>query len=96
MSMRTFLAAVFIAILALGGYSYRAGPVSAQVPGDWLPFTAGETLRLEVDLPGGVFNCKVTQVQNGFIGCARDDQQRRSEQWINLRFVKVITPPRER
>ena len=93
--MRTLLAAVFGATLVLVGYSFRAAPVSAQTAGDWLPFTAGEVLRLEVDLPGGVFNCKVTQVQNGFIGCARDDQ-RRQEQWVNLRYVKVITPPRER
>jgi hypothetical protein len=50
---------------------------------------------MEVDLPGGVTVCKVTQVQNGFIGCARDEQQRRPEQWVNLRFVKIITP-RER
>ena len=92
--MRTLLAAMFAAILVLAGYSFRAAPVSAQTAGDWLPFTAGEVLRLEVDLPGGVFNCKVTQVQNGFIGCARDDQ--RSEQWVNLRFIKVITPPRQR
>lgn len=92
--MRTLLTAVFGAILVLVGYSFRAAPVSAQTAGDWIPFTAGEVLRLEVDLPGGVFNCKVTQVQNGFIGCARDDQ--RLERWINLRFVKVITPPRER
>ena len=92
--MRTLLTAVFGAILVLVGYSLRAVPVSAQTAGDWLPFTAGEILRLEVDMPGSVFNCKVTQVQNGFIGCARDDQ--RSERWINLRFVKVITPPRER
>ena len=91
-----FLAVVFAAILVLVGYSFRAAPVSAQTAGDWLPFTAGEVVRLEVDLPGGVFICKVTQVQNGFIGCARDDQQRQSEQWVNLRFVKVITPPRER
>jgi hypothetical protein len=94
--MRAFLAVVFIAIVGLAGYSSRAVPVSAQTAGDWLPFTAGEVLRLEVDLPGGVFACQVTQVQNGFIGCARDEQQRRSEQWINLRYVKVITPPRER
>ena len=94
--MRTLLAAVFGAVLMLVGYSFRAVPASAQTASDWLPFTAGEVLRLEVDLPGGVFNCKVTQVQNGFIGCARDEQQRRSEQWVNLRFVKVITPPRER
>ena len=76
-------------------YSFRAVPVSAQTAGDRLPFTAGETLRLEVDLPGSVIGCNVTQVQNGFIGCGRDDQQRRPDQWINLRFVKVITP-RER
>jgi hypothetical protein len=96
MGMRTFLSAVFAAILVLVGYSFRAGPVSAQAAGDWLPFTAGEVVRLEVDLPGGLIACKVTQVQNGFIGCARDDQQRRPDQWVNLRFVKVITPPRER
>jgi hypothetical protein len=96
MGMRTLLAALFGVLLVLVGYSFQAASVIAQVPSDWLPFTAGETVRLEVDLPGGVFNCKVTQVQNGFIGCARDDQQRRSEQWVNLRYVKVITPPRER
>ena len=52
--MRTILTAVFGAILVLVGYSFRAVPVSAQTAGDWLPFTAGEVLRLEVDLPGGV------------------------------------------
>ena len=52
--MRTLLAAVFAAMLVLVGYSFRAAPVSAQTVGDWLPFTAGEVLRLEVDLPSGV------------------------------------------
>lgn len=90
--MRAFLAVVFIAILVLVVYSFRAASVSAQTAGDWLPFTAGEVLRLDVDLPQSVIVCKVTQVQNGFLGCARDEQQRQSERWINLRFVKVITP----
>jgi hypothetical protein len=95
MSMRAFLAVVFVAIVGFVGYSFRAASVNAQTASDWLPFTAGEVLRMEVDLPGGVTVCKVTQVQNGFIGCARDEQQRRPEQWVNLRFVKIITP-RER
>jgi hypothetical protein len=86
---------VFIAVLALVGYSVRAVPVCAQTASDWLPFTAGEALRLDIDLPQGVIICKVTQVQNGFIGCARDEQKQSPERWINLRSVKVISP-RER
>jgi hypothetical protein len=95
MSMRALIVVVGLAVLAIVGYSFRAVPVRAQTAGDWLPFTAGEALRLDVDLPQGVLVCKVTQVQNGFIGCARDEQNKTPERWINLRFVKVITP-RER
>jgi len=30
-------------------------------------------------------------VINGFVGCAGEDTQRRSDRWINLRFVRDIT-----
>jgi hypothetical protein len=92
--MRIVLSALGLAAVLLIAHSFRGVPAIAQAPGgDWVPFTAGQTLRLTVDLPGGVVNCKVTQVLNGFIGCARDDQRRQStDQWINLRNVQTITP----
>jgi hypothetical protein len=91
--MRIVLAALCLAATLLIAHSFRA-PIKAQVPtGDWLPFTAGQTVRLTVDLPGSVVHCKVTQVVNGFIGCAKDDQRRQpTDQWINLRNVQTITP----
>jgi hypothetical protein len=90
--MRTFLAVVLVVVGMLVGYSLRTIPVSAQQPtGDWFAFNIGGTVRLSVDLPEGVRTCKVTQVSNGFIGCASEDQ-RQSARWINLRFVKEITP----
>ena len=91
--MRTFFAVVFVVVGMLVGYSLRTIPVNAQQPtGDWFAFNIGGTVKLSVDLPESVRTCKVTQVSNGFIGCASDDQQRQSARWINLRFVKEITP----
>jgi len=92
--LRIVLAALCIAATLLIAHSFRAVPIKAQVPtGDWVPFTAGQTVRLTVDLPGSVVHCKVIQVVNGFIGCAKDDQRRQpTDQWINLRNVQTITP----
>ena len=92
--MRTFLAVLCIVIAVVVGYSYRGVPVNAQAAAeDWIPFTTGEIVTLHVDLPGSLIVCKVTQVQNGFVGCARDPQKRQSiDQWVNLRFVETITP----
>ena len=91
--MRTFFAVVLVVVGMLVGYSLRTIPVNAQQPaGDWFAFNIGGTVKLSVDLPESVRTCKVTQVSNGFIGCASDDQQRQSARWINLRFVKEITP----
>lgn len=92
--MRIVLLVLGLAAVLLIAHSFRAVPAIAQAPaGDWLPFTAGQTVRLAVDLPGGVVICKVTQVQNGFVGCARDEQRRQpTDQWINLRNVQTITP----
>jgi hypothetical protein len=91
--MRMFLACAFVAIVAMAGYAFRPVPVSAQsTPGDFLAFEYGRTVRLSVDLPEGVITCHVSQVQHGFIGCTGDDRFRRRDRWINLRFVKEITP----
>jgi hypothetical protein len=91
--MRKALAALFVAIGVLIGFSYRTISVNAQAQrGDWLPFTSGETVRLSTDLPEGIIICKVSQVQNGFLGCGPDEQRRRPDRWINLRSVKEITP----
>ena len=94
--MRKSLVVVFLAVGALVGYSLHAVPVKAQAqPSNWFALNIGETVRLSADLPQSEITCKVTRVENGFIGCAGDDLQRQSARWINLRYVKVITP-RER
>jgi len=91
--MRLVLLALGVAAAVLIGYSFRAPSLNAQVPiEDWLPFTAGQTVTLSVDLPGSIITCKVTQVVNGFIGCAKDERQKSAERWINLRNVQTITP----
>jgi hypothetical protein len=92
--MRIVLAALCLAAFLLISHSFRVAPANAQTqPEDWIPFTGGQTVRLIVDLPGSVIVCKVTQVQNGFIGCARDQQRRQStDEWVNLRFVERIEP----
>jgi len=94
--VRKSFAVLFLAVGALVGYSLRTVPVKAQAQAsDWLAFNIGETVRLSADLPQSEITCKVTRVENGFIGCAADDLQRQSARWINLRYVKTITP-RER
>ena len=94
--MRKSLAVLFLAVGALVGYSLHAVPVKAQAQAsNWFAFNIGETVKLSADLPQSEITCKVTRVENGFIGCAGDDLQRQSARWINLRYVKVITP-RER
>lgn len=91
--MRMSFAVLFVIMGVLIGLSVRTTRVNAQAqPSDWLPFTRGESVRISADLPEGTFTCKVSQVQNGFLGCAPDDQRRRGDRWINLRFVKEITP----
>jgi hypothetical protein len=93
MAMRKTIAVLFVAVGVLIGFSFRTTAVNAQPqPGLWLPFSPGESVKLYVDLPEGVIGCKVSQVQNGFVGCARDEP-RQAERWINLRFVKEIKPP---
>lgn len=94
--MRKSFGVLFLAVGALVGYSPHAVPVKAQAQAsNWFAFNIGETVRLSADLPQSEITCKVTRVENGFIGCAGDDLQRQSARWINLRYVKVITP-RER
>lgn len=91
--MRKSIAVLLLAVGALVGYAIHTVPVKAQVPtGDSLAFNSGGSVRLSGDLPQGELSCKVIQVANGFVGCARDDEKRQAERWINLRFVKVITP----
>jgi hypothetical protein len=91
--MRMSFAVLFVTIGVLIGLSVRTTRVDAQgQPTDWLPFTAGESVRISADLPEGTIICKVSQVQHGFVGCARDEQRRRGARWINLRFVKEIMP----
>jgi hypothetical protein len=89
--MRMSFGVLLVAIGMLIGYAARATPLGAQVLGNWVPFSAGETVRLSVDMPEGVITCKVTQVLNGFVGCTREDGLRRVDRWINLQFVKEIT-----
>jgi len=94
--VRKSFAVLLLAVGAVLGYSLHTVPVKAQAQrSDWFAFNIGETVRLSVDLPQGEISCKVTRVENGFIGCAGDDLQRQSARWVNLRYVKVITP-RER
>ena len=95
--MRKSFAAVLLLVAGVvAGYSVRMATVEAQAPATpWFAFNIGGTVTLSTDLPQGEIVCKVTQVSNEFIGCARDDQQQSGERWINLRSVKVITP-RER
>ena len=91
--MRKSFAVLFLAVGALVGYSSHTVPVQARAQAsDWFAFNIGETVRLSADLPQSEITCKVTRVENGFIGCAGDDLQRQSARWINLRYVKVITP----
>ena len=91
--MRMFFAVLFVTIGVLIGLCVRTTRVNAQAqPLVWLPFTPGESVRIFADLPDGNITCRVSQVQNGFLGCARDEQRRRGDRWINLRFVKEITP----
>lgn len=93
--MRKSFAVLILAVGVLVGYALHTVSVEAQVPqSEWFAFNVGESVTLLADLPQSQISCKVTRVENGFIGCARDDQ-RQSAQWINLRFVKTITP-RER
>ena len=86
-------AALLVLVGMTAGYAMRGAPVSAQsMLGSWLPFTPGETVRFSmIEFPEGSVTCKVTQVINGFVGCAGEDTQRRNDRWINLRFVKDIT-----
>ena len=92
--MRIVLAGLCLAAVLLIAHSFRAAPVKAQAPaGEWVPFTAGQTVILTVDLPAGTVHCRVTQVVNGFIGCAKDERRRQpTDQWINLRNVQIIAP----
>jgi hypothetical protein len=91
--MRMSFAVLFVTIGVLIGLSLRTTRVNAQAQlTDYLPFTAGESVRISVDLPEGTIICKVSLVQHGFLGCASDEQRRRGARWINLRFVKDITP----
>jgi hypothetical protein len=95
MTMRKSLAAVLFAGGLVLGYAARTVPVSAQLRnGEFLPFNNGETVRLKVDLPESLRLCVVTQVLNGFIGCAAD--RTAPPRWINLRNVQEITPAPER
>jgi hypothetical protein len=81
--MRISAAALLVLVGMIAGYALRGAPVSAQsMLGSWLPL---------IDFPEGSTTCKVTQVINGFVGCAGEDTQRRSDRWINLRFVKDVT-----
>jgi hypothetical protein len=90
--MRKSFAVLCVAVGIVIGYAAGAIPIGAQsVLGAWIPFAPGETVRLSVDLPEGSILCKVTQVQNGFVGCTREEVTRRIDRWINLRFVKEIT-----
>jgi hypothetical protein len=94
MMMRKSLAVVVFASGLLLGYAARTVPVSAQFrDAEFLPFNAGQTVRLQVDLPEGARRCTVTQVLNGFIGCAGEGNTAR---WINLRNVQEITPAPDR
>jgi len=94
--VRKSFAVLFLAVGALVGYSLHAVPLKAQAQAsNWFAFNIGETVKLSADLPQSEITCKVTRVENGFIGCAGDDLQRQAARWINLRYVKVITP-RER
>ena len=92
--MRKSFAVLFLAVGTLVGYSLHTAPVRAQAPAasDSFPFNVGASVQLSVDLPQSQINCKVIRIDNGFLGCARDDQERQSARWINLRYVKVITP----
>ena len=87
--MKRWIAALCIAVAALAAYVVLRGPLHAQTHtrGDWLPFTAGEAVILIADLPEGRIPCTVTQVQHGFIGCAREN---RADTWYNLQAVKEI------
>jgi len=91
---KSFAAVLLLVVGALVGFAVRmVVPIEAQAPAaPWFAFNIGGTVTLSTDLPQGEIICKVTQVSNEFIGCARDDQNRWGEQWINLRSVKVITP----
>ena len=90
---RISAAALLVLVGMIAGYTLRGAPVSAQsMLGSWLPFTPGETVRFSlIDFSEAATTCKVTQVINGFVGCAGEDTQRRSDRWINLRFVKDVT-----
>jgi hypothetical protein len=91
--MRT-LVILCVLIAASIAYVAQSSRVNAQTATDtwWSAFDSGQTVRLDVDLPGGTIRCKVTRVANGFIGCAAEDRFRGRDRWINLRFVKEITP----
>ena len=94
--MRKSLAVVLFAGGLLIGYAGRAVPVAAQPQNaDFRPFGSGQRVRLKVDFhfKGGRV-CNVTQVVNGFIGCAADGTT--PVGWINLRNVQEITPAPER
>jgi hypothetical protein len=93
--MRKSLAVVAVAGSLLIGYAGLRVPVGAQ-PRDteFLPFRDGQRVRLKVDLPDSSRVCIVTQVVNGFIGCAGD--RTTPPGWINLRNVQEITPAPER
>lgn len=89
------MAIVVFASGLLLGYGARMAPLTAQSrDATFLPFTEGQTVRLQVDLPEGARRCTVTQVLNGFIGCSGGDNS--SPRWINLRNVQEITPVSDR
>jgi len=93
--MRKSLAVVAVAGSLLIGYAGLRVPVGAQPQAtEFLPFANGQRVRLKVDLPEGSRVCNVTQVVNGFIGCAAD--RTTPGGWINLRNVQEITPAPER
>jgi hypothetical protein len=91
--MRKSLAVV---VLIVAGIVVRySGHISAQpAQSEFMPFESGQIVQLRTDLPQSILSCKVSQVVNGFIGCAADDRHR--ARWINLRNVQEITPSPER
>lgn len=91
--MRTIIAVLCLVVGMLAGYSMRPVPAHAQAS-DWLPFNAGETVRLHVTLPESVITCKVTQVRFEFVGCA--ERESSPPRWVNFRVINEITPFRER
>jgi hypothetical protein len=90
--MRGSIAVLLVLVGMLVGYSLMTTRVSAQpAAGNWVPFTAGEIVKLTVDFPEGLVTCTVSQVVNGFLGCSADQPGRRPDRWINMRYIKEIT-----